>query len=53
MEQNVNKVAVTMLTKKYHVISGLDIVILGEDDFLKDYILTVDYPNKQFSIKLP
>jgi hypothetical protein len=28
-------------------------VILGEKDFLKDYVLTIDYPGKKFSIRKP
>ena len=44
---------VTSISRKIAVISGLHTVILGEDDFLKKYLLKIDYPNKTFSIYKP
>ncbi len=32
---------------------GLQTVLLGVDKFLGDFVLTIDYPNKCFSIKTP
>lgn len=32
---------------------GLHTVLLGVDNFLSNFVLTIDYPNKCFSIKTP
>jgi len=49
----VSNEVLTSISKKIAVILGLHTVILGEDDFLKKYILKIDYPNKTFSIYTP
>jgi hypothetical protein len=32
---------------------NLNVVLLGASNFLSQFILTIDYPNKKFSIKYP
>ena len=44
---------ITIPPKHIWVLPDLDKVILGVDDFLADYILTIDYPNQMFSVRLP
>ena len=34
-----------------YVMDGLDQVLLGVEDFLVNFKLTVDYPNQQFSLE--
>ena len=45
--------AIRMNKKAFSVIPGLHIMILGENDFLKKYVLTINYPRKIFSIRRP
>lgn len=37
----------------FDFVEGLSIAILGVSSFLKDYILTIDYPAKKFSVLSP
>lgn len=39
--------------RRIGVIKGLPFVLLGVKEFLKKFVLTVDYPQQQFSIKKP
>lgn len=48
-----NKVAIKMNKRLFPVIPGLHTMVLGEDDFLKKYILTINYPRKTFSLRVP
>lgn len=47
---NDSKVAIKISKRKFAVAPNLHIVILGED-FLKNYVLTINYPRRIFSIK--
>lgn len=49
----INKIAVKINKRTYAVIEGLHIMVVGEDDFLKRYKLTINYPKKTFSLQLP
>ena len=48
-----SKIAAKMTNKKIAVAPKLHTVILGESDFLKNFILTIDYPNRVFSLTIP
>lgn len=48
-----NKTAIKRNKRQYAVIRGLHLMVIGEDDFLKRYILTINYPKKMFSLRLP
>ncbi len=37
----------------FSVIPGMHMMLLGEEDFLKKYVLTINYPKKIFSIRKP
>jgi len=37
----------------FAVVEGIHTMILGESDFLKKYILTINYPKKTFSVRKP
>ncbi|NCP32899.1 MAG: hypothetical protein CO096_16800 [Armatimonadetes bacterium CG_4_9_14_3_um_filter_66_14] len=41
----------TIRSAPVYVIDGLDQVLLGVEDFLASFILTVDYSNQQFSLE--
>ena len=45
--------AIRINKRLFAVIPDLHIMVLGEDDFLKNYILTINYPRKIFSIRRP
>ncbi|MBN1796738.1 MAG: hypothetical protein JW804_08695 [Sedimentisphaerales bacterium] len=47
------KVAIRINKKLFSVVEGLHAMVLGEDDFLKKYILTINYPRKTFSLRRP
>jgi hypothetical protein len=46
-----NKVVIKIPPKKFPVVPDLHIVILGQNDFLKKYVLIVNYPRYIFSVK--
>lgn len=46
------KTAIKIPKGRFAVVPDLHITILGED-FLKDYVLTIDYPGQRFSLKKP
>jgi len=48
-----NNVVIRIPEKTFPVVPGLHIVILGQNDFLKNYVLTINYPRQIFSIKKP
>jgi len=48
-----NKVPIKINSRLFSVISGLHTMVLGEDDFLKRYILKINYPKKTLSLRLP
>jgi hypothetical protein len=48
-----NRVAIKIPKRTFAVVPNLHIVILGEQDFLKNYVLTINYPRQIFSIKKP
>lgn len=48
-----SKVAIKRNKRLYPVIHGLHQMVIGESDFLKRYVLTINYPKKTFSLKLP
>lgn len=48
-----NRFAIRIPKREFAVVPNLHMVILGEKDFLKNYVLTIDYPNKNFSLKKP
>jgi hypothetical protein len=39
--------------RQFAVVDEFNTMVLGEDDFLKKYILTINYPRKTFSLRLP
>ncbi|MCK5564276.1 MAG: hypothetical protein KAJ07_03440 [Planctomycetes bacterium] len=41
------------LQGKIEVIKGLGVTVLGAWDFMNRYVITVDYPKLDFSVKLP
>jgi hypothetical protein len=49
---NQSKAAIKIPKRKIAVVPDLHITILGED-FLEDYVLTIDYPGQKFSVKKP
>lgn len=50
---SLNKETIVRNKRLYAVVKGLHTMILGEDDFLNKYILTINYPKKIFSLKMP
>lgn len=48
-----NKIAIKMNKRKFAVIQELHQMVVGENDFLKRYKLTINYPRKIFSLQLP
>ena len=38
---------------RFHFISGLPCVLLGVSDFLRGFVLTVDYPRHRFTLATP
>lgn len=48
-----NKIVIKRNKRQYAVIQGLHIMLIGENDFLKKYILTINYPKKTFSLQWP
>jgi hypothetical protein len=47
------KTAVKISRRPFAVIQNLHIMVLGENDFLKKYVLTINYPKKIFSVREP
>ena len=41
------------MRKKVDVMENLGITVLGAWDFMYKYVITIDYPNLDFSVKLP
>jgi len=50
---DINTVVHTISRRRIGVIKDLPFVLLGVREFLKKFVLTVDYPQQQFSIKRP
>ena len=50
---NENVIAIRIPPRNVGVINGLPGVLLGVNDFLKMYVLRIDYPRKIFSIRHP
>ena len=48
-----DKIAIKMNKRKFAVIQRLHQMVVGENDFLKRYNLTINYPKKIFSLQLP
>jgi len=48
-----DKVVIQIPPTKFHVVAGLGTVVLGENDFLNKYILSIHYPKQIFSVKNP
>lgn len=48
-----NKEAIRRNKRLYAVVQALHTMVLGEDDFLDRYILTINYPKKTFSLRVP
>jgi predicted aspartyl protease len=48
-----NKAAIKIPKREFAVIQNLPIMLLGVRDFLEKYVLTIDYPQKTFSVKSP
>jgi len=48
-----DKVAVKISKRELAVAPGLHVVLLGVNDFLGKYLLSIDYPKKMFSVKSP
>lgn len=47
------RTAIRMNKRLFAVIPDLHTMILGEADFLKKYVLTINYPKKIFSVRKP
>lgn len=47
------KPVITIKPRLYPVVEDCGIMILGMDDFLKNYTLIVNYPKQLFSLRLP
>jgi len=47
------KPAIRINSRLFSVVKGLRTMILGESDFLAKYVLSINYPKKKFSLKLP
>lgn len=48
-----NDIVIRIPPRNVGVINGLPGVLLGVNDFLKKYIVKIDYPRQVFSIRLP
>jgi hypothetical protein len=48
-----NKTVIQIRKRLFAVVQGLNTMVLGENDFLKKYILTIDYTKKLFSVRSP
>lgn len=48
-----NNVIITIPNGPVAVLPNLRVVLLGVDDFLEEYVLTIDYPRQVFSIRKP
>jgi hypothetical protein len=47
------KVAIRINKRLFAVVENLHTMVLGTGDFLKDYVLTIDYSKKVFSVRRP
>jgi hypothetical protein len=47
------KVAIRINKRLFAVVEGLHTMVLGVGDFLKNYVLTIDYSRKVFSVRKP
>jgi len=50
---NKDEIVIKVSRRRIGVINGLHYVLLGVNDFLKKYVVTIDYPRKVFSIQKP
>jgi len=50
---NENDTIIKISRRRIGVISDLHCVLLGVEDFLKKYVVTIDYPRQVFSIRKP
>jgi hypothetical protein len=46
-------IVIRISPRRMGIINNLPVVLLGVNDFLKRYILKIDYPRQVFSIRFP